>query len=183
MTFRENCLARKIPIISQEVWSFLELILSIHKSQNCIEFWTANWYSSQIIWSAIQKHGGKLLSIEKSPDLHKEAKTNVKHLSNVNLFQWDILSAETKTLLDANKFFDFAFIDAKKSDYLNYLLLLEPFLSQNFIIVMDNTLKYKNKMENLFDYLSKNNYKVFNFDLNDEKKDWITILTWFIKKY
>ena len=50
-------------------------------------------------------------------------------------------------------YFDFCFIDARKSKYLDYLLDVLPKLADDAIICFDDVVKFRSKMENLYTFL------------------------------
>jgi predicted O-methyltransferase YrrM len=55
-------------------------------------------------------------------------------------------------------YFDFLYIDAMKREYLDYLLLTLPKLTDHALIVIDDVEKFRDKMENLYSYLDR--YKI-----------------------
>jgi len=56
-------------------------------------------------------------------------------------------------------FFDFLYIDAMKREYLDYLLLSLPKLTDDALIVIDDVEKFRDKMQNLYKYLDENHIK------------------------
>ena len=49
--------------------------------------------------------------------------------------------------------FDFVFIDASKKEYLDYFLLVDKIIQKNALIVADNILSHKDKVQNYIDAL------------------------------
>ena len=56
----------------------------------------------------------------------------------------------------ADGYFDFVFVDAMKREYLDYLLLSLPKMTDDALIVIDDVEKHRDKMENLYSYLDEN---------------------------
>ena len=69
----------------------------------------------------------------------------------------------------AENYFDFVCIDAMKREYLDYLLLALPKMTRDALIVIDDVEKFRNKMENLYSWLSENHvpYTLEQTDIDD----------------
>ena len=69
----------------------------------------------------------------------------------------------------ADDFFDFVYIDAMKKEYLNYLLLTLPKMTQDALIVIDDVEKFRDKMEDLYTWLEDNDipYRLEKTDSDD----------------
>ena len=65
--------------------------------------------------------------------------------------------------------FDFIFIDAMKHEYLDYLLLALPKMTPGALIVIDDVEKFRNKMEDLYTFLTEKNipYSLLKTDPDD----------------
>lgn len=78
------------------------------------------------------------------------------------------------------KVIDFVFIDWKKAEYLEYLNLVKQFLHKNAVVILDDVVKYKDKMPDFYQYIdNQSEFDYFILPLDDDKnaKDWIMILT------
>ncbi len=69
----------------------------------------------------------------------------------------------------SDTYFDFIYIDAMKREYLDYLLLALPKMTDNAMIVIDDVEKFRFKMENLFDWLDRRGieYRIEKTDIDD----------------
>ncbi|MFA5747670.1 MAG: class I SAM-dependent methyltransferase [Candidatus Absconditabacterales bacterium] len=166
---RVNCKNRTIPIISEETESFLIKIIKKKKPKLCLEIGSAVGYSSIVIASIINERGGKLYSFEIGYVAYLEALSNFlkSNLTNILLYPFDFGK------IDIKKFFkdhlDFVFVDGQKSQYGNYMQNIENALNQETIIVLDDVIKYHNKLNTLYGYLQKKqiNYKIFQIEHDD----------------
>ncbi len=61
------------------------------------------------------------------------------------------------------------FIDGRKSETLIYLKKLMPYIHNNTHIIIDDVIKFKEKMQDCYDFLDKNNieYKIEKIDSDD----------------
>ncbi len=56
-----------------------------------------------------------------------------------------------------------------KKEYLQYLLLILPKMTKDAMIVIDDVVKFRDKMEDLYDFLDRNHieYKICSTDPDD----------------
>lgn len=140
--------------ISPEVGRFLHDIIKKQKPQHILEIGTSNGYSALWFAKAVLENGtGKIITIE--PDIERAslAQKNIEETNTVQII--DIKIGDAKEILTTLKEkFDFLFIDARKSEYLNYLQLIEEHLLPGCIIVADNILHpFPDKVENYIEYV------------------------------
>lgn len=64
---------------------------------------------------------------------------------------------------------DFIFIDGQKSQYGEYMEIIEKIISPQTVIVIDDVIKYHNKLSSLYGYLEKKQifYKVIQLEPDD----------------
>ena len=145
---KKDAIERHIPIILDDT---LETITRyIHKREEegiyvnrILEIGTAIGYSS-ICFTELLNQYGSIDTIERDPEMIKEAKENIKFINedetysgkSINLIEGD--AAEIITKLD--KKYDMIFIDANKSKYTIYLKEGLRLLKPNCIIFADNVL-------------------------------------------
>ena len=100
--------------------------------------------------------------------MHIDAITNFKNckLKNIHAI-WGNAKAVIPTLADG--YFDFIYIDAMKKEYLAYLLLILPKMTTDAMIVIDDVVKFRDKMEDLYDFLDRNHieYNICSTDPDD----------------
>ena len=173
---RKSCESRKIPIISPATEKFLWKLLRKHKPKICLEIWGAVGYSSIYIWWIIHARGGKITSFEISYPAYQEGLQNDKeaHCHNIISYPYDILHAPIKKLVQWPV--DFIFIDGQKSQYGEYLEIVKKMCSPHTVIVIDDVIKYHNKLSSLYGYLQKKqiNYKILQL----EPDDGVMLINW-----
>ncbi|MDR2415199.1 MAG: class I SAM-dependent methyltransferase [Candidatus Peribacteria bacterium] len=166
---RERCEARHIPLISQETQTFLEQLLAVKQPKYVLEIGAAVGYSSIVIAKALQTRGGKIASFEISYPAYLEALKNIKeaNITNVLLYPFDINTIHPEKFF-AEKF-DFVFIDAQKSQYGDYMQKIQPYLCPKTTLLLDDVIKYQNKLTSLYSFLKKNqiNYEIFPTEPGD----------------
>lgn len=130
--------SNRVPIVSQDVARFIELLLKIIKPKNILEIGSAIGYSSLIMYKASDAN---ILTIEKDEETFKVLKENLKKYDTDNKIK-AINDDAINTLksMDKEEKFDFCFIDANKSQYEEYLNLVYELTSDNALILIDNIL-------------------------------------------
>lgn len=128
----------RVPIVSQDVARFIELLLKIIKPKNILEIGSAIGYSSLIMFKASDAN---ILTIEKDEETFKVLKENLKKYDTDNKIK-AINDDAINTLksMDKEEKFDFCFIDANKSQYEEYLNLVYDLTRDNALILIDNIL-------------------------------------------
>lgn len=128
----------RVPIVSQDVARFIELLLKIINPKNILEIGSAIGYSSLIMSKASDAN---ILTIEKDEETFKVLKENLKKYDTDNKIK-AINDDAINTLksMDKEEKFDFCFIDANKSQYEEYLNLVYDLTSDNALILIDNIL-------------------------------------------
>lgn len=131
---RKYALKNNVPIMNSQTKELIVSILEIAKPKKILEIGTAIGYSSLIF----EKYtGADITTIELDKDTAAIAKENFKkHNVNVNLINDDAM----KALRNIDQGFDFVFIDANKSRYLDYFKITSKLLNKGGIIIADNVL-------------------------------------------
>jgi predicted O-methyltransferase YrrM len=85
----------------------------------------------------------------------------VEHFKNCKIHNIHAIWGDAKNILPTlrENYFDFLYIDAMKKEYLDYLLLSIPKLTDDAYIIIDDVEKFRDKMKNLYDYLDGNSIK------------------------
>lgn len=166
---RKYWLENDIPNISQTNTKFLRDLIKIQKTKNMLEIGTANWFSAINFWIELEKNNWKLITIDFSPNSHKDAVENIEKAwleKVITPILWNALDEIPK--LDDN-YFDFVFIDWMKRRSKDFLELVFPKTKKNWIIVIDDVIKFKEKMPNLEEYLQKEKigYNILPIDWDD----------------
>lgn len=123
-----------VPIMKVETKEFLKSLVKMKNPSSILELGTAIGYSSLVFEKYSQ---AKITTIELSEEMANIARDNFeKYNANVNLINDDA----KKALTNLNQGFDFVFIDANKSRYLDYFKITSKLLNEGGIIIADNVL-------------------------------------------
>ncbi|WP_294796245.1 O-methyltransferase [uncultured Fenollaria sp.] len=173
--------ANRVPIVSQDVARFLELLLKTIKPKNILEIGSAIGYSSLLMQKA---SGANIFTIEKDEDTFKILEENLEKYDSENKIKAvndDAISVlRSMTNGEIEEKFDFCFIDANKSQYEEYLNLVYDLTSENAIILIDNILfrGYVAKDEDNKRYRTIiKNLKKFIEDVKSDKRFTASLLT------
>ena len=172
--FRNDCISRKIPIVSINTEKFISEFLFSYKPKVCLEIGSAVWYSTTIIAKQIQARNWHIFSFERSYPAYVEGLQNISKnsLNNVSLYPFNFMEIKLERFFLEN--FDFAFVDWQKSQYGNYLEKIRPLMENNSSVIIDDVIKYHNKLWSLYEFLEK---KQINYEiLKLEDDDWVMIL-------
>lgn len=166
---RQNAEQRKVPIISHQTEAFLSDQLLRYKPLCCIEIGSAIWYSTIFIASLIKERGWQLISFEVSYPAYLEALLHINEakLTNITLYPCDILTNDVIKLVSRKG--DFFFIDGQKNQYGKYLKELEPIQAEENQIIIDDVIKYHDKLDWLYGYLKKKQitYQILSMEPGD----------------
>jgi predicted O-methyltransferase YrrM len=126
-----------IPNVGRAKGRVLRRLLDRHRPTRGIELGSLLGYSAILIASSMPPRG-RLTCVEANPFLAHLVRANAAEAGlarRVKVVAGDAL--RVIPLLPGR--FDFAFIDAEKDDYLDYLRQLEPKLVPGAVVVADNT--------------------------------------------
>jgi caffeoyl-CoA O-methyltransferase len=126
--------------ISPEQGTFLSILVAALGVKSAIEVGTFTGYSSVCIARGLAA-GGRLLCLDASSEWTAIARRYWKKAGLENQIELQLGSAiPLLKKLKAGMTFDFAFIDAAKSEYAAYYELLWPRIRQHGVIIFDNML-------------------------------------------
>lgn len=178
-TWREYCEQKLVPIISKNTQGYIQKLLHSHKPKRCLEIGSAEWYSTARIGHTIQEREGKLISTEVCYPAYLRAIHNIHSYPNITLYPRDIRTVSTQRYIHHK--IDFVFIDGNKSQYGEYIEKVEPLLSSNCIILLDDVIKFHNKLSSLYEYLQQKQifYTIEQLDSDDGvmliHKKWVSM--------
>lgn len=164
-----------VPNISDVNAKFLRDLITISKSKTILEIWTANWFSSINLADELEKNGwGELITIDFSPKSHNEAVINFKEAQLENIIKAILGNALDEIPKQKDNYFDFVFIDGMMRRSKDFLELCWPKTKTWWIIIIDDVIKFKEKMVGLWEYLEENNidFNVLPIDIDD----WIMMI-------
>ena len=131
---RKYAIDNDVPIMNSQTKELIISILQIAKPKKILEIGTAIGYSSL----CFKKYtGADITTIELDTATADIARNNFKKYNvNVDLINDDAM----KALRNIDQGFDFVFIDANKSRYLDYFKITSKLLNKGGIIIADNVL-------------------------------------------
>ncbi len=157
-----------VPNITDENAAFLTNLLEEKKVTNLLEIGTANGYSTIVLWDVLEQHAWHMLSIDFSPKSHGLATDNItKAWLNATV---DLVLANALTFLPIlQDSYDFVFIDGMKRRTKDFLELVWDKVPEWWTIVIDDVIKYKEKMTWFYEYVEAQNmnYEVIQVDSDD----------------
>jgi predicted O-methyltransferase YrrM len=173
--FRQNCIKHDIPIISKDTEIFLNNYILTHKPKSLIEIGSAVGFSTSVLWESMWSYNpyGEIFSREVSYPHYRQAIINTRNYKNIRLLLWNFCSYNCDLILKRN-YFDMVFIDGRKSETLIYLTKIIPYIHNNTHIIIDDVIKFKEKMIDCYDFLDKNNIEYTVKKLDED--DWILII-------
>ncbi|MFO3667042.1 MULTISPECIES: O-methyltransferase [Anaerococcus] len=131
---RKYAKENRVPIMNSQTKELLVSLVKIAKPKKILEIGTAIGYSS-LIFSKYSD--AQITTIELDENTAKIANNNFKkYKTNIKLINDDAM----KALRNIDQGFDFVFIDANKSRYLDYFKITSKLLNEGGIIVADNVL-------------------------------------------
>lgn len=129
---KKEALNSKVPIIQDEALDFIIDYIKLNNVKSILEIGTAVGYSA--ISFAMQ--GPNVCSIERDKDMYEKALLNVKQsnmASKINLIKDDALTYD-----GIKDKYDLIFIDAAKSQYINFFNKYSKYLKDDGVIICDN---------------------------------------------
>ncbi|PID34642.1 MAG: hypothetical protein CR971_02165, partial [candidate division SR1 bacterium] len=143
---RQKCEALTIPLISPETEKFLHVLVQKHKPQHVLEIGTAVGYSSIFFAKEMSARDGVVSTFEISYPSYIQGLSHFSqsgHGANIQSYLLDFSSVSLSKIITQKV--DMIFIDAQKSQYLNYLMKIRDIIADHGIIILDDIIKYQNK--------------------------------------
>ena len=158
-----------LPSIGPIKGKIIEDVIKEHKPKRALEIGTLHGYSAILMANIILS--GKdaneyfddseydsrktiLVSVEKDQKLANIAKKNIENSKLSEKIQ--VINGDALEVIPKLKSkFDLIFLDATKSEYLQYLRLVEKhsLLNKRAVVIADNVLIYENEMKDYLDYV------------------------------
>ena len=162
--FQDSLSSRVMMATSLETWAVarevaeeLFALVAKHKPRLIVEVGTSLGYSTIWMAEAAREYGGKIITLE-----HEETKIE----KTQKLFDWlELQNTVTLVHTDAKKFLeqfegsiDFLFLDAMKREYVHYAKLAEKNMSVGSLLVADDVIEWRRKVEDFFEYIESHHF-------------------------
>jgi predicted O-methyltransferase YrrM len=140
-----------LPIVGPNKGKILAEEVRKAKPRHVLEVGTLIGYSTMLIAKELDEKA-EIVTIEIHQD---EAELATKNIQRANLPpKIKIITGDAKTIIPTLKgLFDFAFIDAEKDEYFQYLKLAEPKLRKGAVVVADNAGIFADQMKDYLAYM------------------------------
>ena len=159
--------------------ALLSIICKISKFKNCLEVGVFTGYSSLCIGSSISDDA-KLTCIDNNKEYLNVAKkywekAKIEH--KINLIEDNAIDALSMLSKKNLNNFDFAFIDADKSNYCLYYEKIIPLMQKGGVVCIDNTLWKGRVYDNSINNNSTQSIRDINQLINSDKRVEHSLLT------
>lgn len=141
--------------IARETGVMLNMFIKMMNAKNALEIGTSNGYSGLWLSKALKQTGGHLTTIEfyekrQSVAIEKFKKCGVDDV--ITTIQGSAIMILEN--LPEDEKFDFVFIDANKREYIKYLNIIKPHLTEKCLITADNILSHAEKVQDFVDAIN-----------------------------
>ncbi|AXF84530.1 hypothetical protein DTO96_100239 [Ephemeroptericola cinctiostellae] len=144
---------RHTPNISPINTIFLQRLLVQRHPKRILEVGCANGYSTLRFWQTTRPWQAQITTLEVSAPNITEAQHHFSATgahNDITLHEGNALELMPQLPLHS---FDFIFIDARKIYTLDFFIRARQLATPNALIVIDDVIKFKDKMLNFYDYL------------------------------
>ncbi len=142
---REERVQTKTPNVSDTTGQYLYDLICERQYRRILELGTANGYSTIYLAEAALQINGHVLTVEAKHPVYLQARNNLASYRHCVTQVHADAKEFCKTL--SRETFDFAFIDAGKKETLAYLTLVWPRVADDGVIIVDDVVKFGEKME------------------------------------
>ena len=159
--------------------ALLSILCKISKFRNCLEVGVFTGYSSLCIGTSISEDS-KLTCIDNNKEYLNVAKkywNKAKIEHKINLIEDNAINALNMLSKNDLNSFDFAFIDADKSNYCLYYEKIIPLMQKGGVLCIDNTLWKGRVYDNSINNNSTQSIRDINQLINSDKRVEHSLLT------
>jgi len=170
---RDFWIENDVPNITDENAQFLRNLIKLQDTKQMLEVGSANWFSAIQFWLELEKTWWKLTTIEFSEPSQQQVLENIK----IVWLESIITSIRANALFEIPKLlevYDFVFIDWMKRRTKDFFDLVYDKVEMWWIIVVDDVIKFREKMWDFWEYLGKNELKYSILPIDED--DWILFM-------
>jgi predicted O-methyltransferase YrrM len=144
-----------LPSIGPIKGKIISDIIKKYRPTSILEIGTLHGYSAILMGNLLPEDDGKLITIEIDKDLANIARKNIDKAGLSDKIEVICRNAIDVIPTLAGYKFDMVFLDAIKSEYLQYLKLIEEknLMKRESVVVADNVILYENEMEDYLEYV------------------------------
>jgi predicted O-methyltransferase YrrM len=142
---------RFLPIVGPEKGEILARVVRETRPKRVLEVGTLIGYSAIIIGKELDKEA-HLITIEIHPDEAKKADENIRR-AGIHAKVETLVGNALEVIPKLKGPFDLVFIDAEKTEYFQYLKLVEDKLHTGSVVVADNVGIFADQMKDYLEYL------------------------------
>lgn len=140
-----------LPIVGPKKGQVIAEEIRKAKPRRVLEIGTLIGYSTILMGNELNKNA-QIITIEIDVDEAKAAEENIRKAKIPP--KVEVITGDAKQVIPQLKgVFDFVFIDAEKTEYADYIQLVEDKLHKGSVIVADNAGIFANQMEKYLDYV------------------------------
>ncbi|HKV04736.1 MAG TPA: class I SAM-dependent methyltransferase [Candidatus Acidoferrales bacterium] len=132
---------RKMLNLEPETARLLNILARSSRAKRALEIGTSNGYSTICLASAVAETGGKVISIERSPEKRTMARDNLVRAGLLDYVDLRLGEA-TAIVRELSGPFDFVFFDGDRLSAPEQVRLLVPKLTPAVLILADNVLSH-----------------------------------------
>lgn len=155
---------------------FLRILVESSKAKNGLEIGVATGYGAIVMGLGFERNGGHLTSIDIDGEMVKTARANIEKMQLQDVVTV-VKGVALKVIPKLDGPFDFVFIDAAKTEYLDYLRAVEPKLKASTVIVADNVIQHADEMRDFLDAVQNDpKYQTVIIRASKEKGDGMAVV-------
>ncbi len=142
--------------VTRDVAEKLYSLVLEHKPQHIVEVGMSQGYSTIWLAEAAQTYGGKVTTIEIEESKIEAARHYFDQLGfheTISIFPGNACDV----LKEWKQPVDFLFLDAVKREYVTCLSLLDPFIPVGGIVIADDVIEWRRKLDEFFAYIQEGN--------------------------
>jgi predicted O-methyltransferase YrrM len=157
----------RLPAVGRAKSVVIRRLIDRHRPKSAVEIGSLFGYSAIVIGGSLPA-GGRLTCIEANPYLARFVRANAEK-AGLKKVVTVVAEDAVRALPLLRGRYDFAFIDAEKEAYLDYLRALEPKLRPGAVIVADNTGVYRREVEPYLDHVRQSGrYQSREYDFGED---------------
>ena len=155
---------------------FLRILVESSRAKRGLEIGVATGYGALVMGLGFERNGGHLTSVDNDGEMVKAARANLRKVQLQKVVTV-VKGSALKVIPKLDGPLDFVFIDAAKTEYLDYLRAVEPKLKSRAVIVADNVIQFADEMRDFLDAVQNDpRYRTVIIRASEEKRDGMAVI-------